>query len=142
MNTYKGMIDSLPENGIFVFGSNTQGRHGKGAALKAKNEFGAIYGQSWGRQGSSYAIVTKDLTKTQHPSIKTDKIIGQIELLYSYSKKNSELDFYVVYSGKGVNLNGYTPKHMADMFRLATRRIQMPENIIFEEEFAKLIENG
>lgn len=60
---YKGIITELPENGIFVFGSNTQGRHGKGAALLAKNKFGAIYGQAKGLQGQSYAIITKDLTK-------------------------------------------------------------------------------
>ena len=44
--TYTGMIDKLNENQIFVFGSNTEGRHGKGSALKAKNNFGAIYGKS------------------------------------------------------------------------------------------------
>lgn len=34
--TYSGMIQSLTPNQVFVFGSNTQGRHGKGAALTAK----------------------------------------------------------------------------------------------------------
>ncbi len=29
---------------IFVFGSNLAGRHGKGAALYAKNHCGAVYG--------------------------------------------------------------------------------------------------
>ena len=38
------MITQLEPNQIFVFGSNTQGRHGKGAALTAKNKFGAVYG--------------------------------------------------------------------------------------------------
>ena len=45
---------------IFVFGSNLAGRHGKGAALTARLEHGAIYGQGIGIQGNSYGIPTKD----------------------------------------------------------------------------------
>ena len=44
---------------VFVFGSNWAGRHGKGAALFAKNHHGAKYGQGDGLQGNSYAIPTK-----------------------------------------------------------------------------------
>jgi hypothetical protein len=45
---------------VFVFGSNLAGRHGKGAALFARQHRGAIYGRGIGRQGNSYAIPTKD----------------------------------------------------------------------------------
>jgi len=45
---------------IFVFGSNRAGRHGNGAALAARRQHGAIYGQGEGLQGQSYAIPTKD----------------------------------------------------------------------------------
>jgi hypothetical protein len=45
---------------IFVFGSNLAGRHGKGAALHAKNHYGAIQGVGFGRTGNAYAIPTKD----------------------------------------------------------------------------------
>ena len=45
---------------IFVFGSNLAGRHGKGAALFAKQNHGAIYGQNMGLQRNSYAIPTKE----------------------------------------------------------------------------------
>ena len=48
-------------NDIFVFGSNTEGKHGGGAARVALNDYNAIYGQPRGLQGESYAIVTKDL---------------------------------------------------------------------------------
>lgn len=44
---------------VFVFGSNLQGRHGKGAALAAVREYGATYGVGVGRQGMAYAIPTK-----------------------------------------------------------------------------------
>lgn len=40
--TYEGKIEFLEPNQIFVFGSNTQGRHGAGAALIAKQKFGAM----------------------------------------------------------------------------------------------------
>jgi hypothetical protein len=44
---------------VFVFGSNLAGRHGKGAALAARREHGAIYGQGEGPQGFAHAIPTK-----------------------------------------------------------------------------------
>lgn len=59
---YEGFIRPS-DNVVFVFGSNLEGRHGAGAALFAKNNFGAIYGQSEGLQGNSYAIPTKDISK-------------------------------------------------------------------------------
>ena len=34
----------MQSNEIFVFGSNEAGRHGKGAALYAKQHYGAEYG--------------------------------------------------------------------------------------------------
>ncbi len=138
MRTYTGLINELPENGIFVFGSNTQGRHGAGTAKIAREKFGAIYGKDFGRQGQSFAIVTKDLTKEVHPSRSTLDVRFQILLLYHYAEDHPELDFYVAYTGKGYNLNGYTAQEMADMFNSFKRTGGVPENIIFEEEFVKL----
>lgn len=135
MRTYSGKITVLPDNGIFVFGSNTQGRHGKGSALIAKNNFGAVYGKSTGRQGQSYAIITKDLTKKTHPSVDKSEIQLQVDRLYQYAIHHPDLDFYVAYSCGQPNLNAYDPVEMADMFR----RYKIPENIVFEEGFFKLI---
>lgn len=136
--TYVGFLKTLPTNGIFVFGSNTQGRHGKGAALHAITNFGAVYGQSKGRQGMSYAIITKDLTKKKHPSISKKEIIEQIKEFYEYASLNTELDFYVAYSGTSTNLNGYSNIDMSEMFSY----YYIPKNVIFEEEFNKLIEES
>ena len=55
-----GTIPSSPKEYVFVFGSNTRGFHGKGAALVARNVFGAEYGVGIGITGRSYAIPTKD----------------------------------------------------------------------------------
>lgn len=136
MNTYKGKIK--PEDGIFVFGSNTEGRHGKGAAKVAKDSFGAKYGQNFGRQGMSFSIVTKDLTKKKHPSISRSKIVCQIVYFYLYASQDNINKYYVAYSGLDENLNGYTNKEMAEMFSI--NGLLIPDNIYFEENFAKLIE--
>lgn len=135
--TYKGQISSLNKNQIFVFGSNTQGRHSKGAALVARLNFGAIYGQAKGPQGQSYAIITKDLTKKYHPSVSKKDIMFQIIELYKYANDNPHLEFLVAYSGEGSNLNNYTPAEMAEMFALVATEI--PNNIVFEELFSQLV---
>ena len=134
--TYTGILNELPENGIFVFGANTEGRHGLGAAKVAREKFGAIYGRT-GLMNKSYGIITKDLTKKVHPSIDTETIVDQIEKLYTLAIMTPEKDYYVAYSGEGKNLNAYSPQEMADMFR--TKGFLIPENIIFEEGFSKLI---
>lgn len=141
VKTYKGLINELPANGIFVFGSNTQGRHSLGAALIAKTKFGAKYGQPDGLQGRSYAIVTKDLTKDTHPSYPKEMITIQIATLYAFAKLAWQSEFYIAY-GIRSNLNGYTPQEMADMFKEAINWCdpkEIPSNITFNEEFAKLI---
>lgn len=140
--TYTGIISNLPNNGVFVFGSNTQGRHGKGSAKIALDKFGAKYGQSSGLQGRSYALVTKNLQVRHHPSISREDIVFHIRLLYNYSYKNPDKDFYIAYSSTGTNLNGYTPEEMASMFITASQKAgYIPENIIFEEGFCKIIES-
>lgn len=138
MKVYKRKITHIESNQIFVFGSNNQGRHGRGSALFARLNCGAIYGQSSGLQGNSYAIITKDLTKKTHPSISIDFIIKQISELYDFAKnEGSKYEFIVAYSGTGNNLNNYSCQEMADMFST----FPIPKNIIFEYDFFKLMKN-
>lgn len=137
---YTGKITKLKENQIFVFGSNTQGRHGKGAALFAVQQCGAKYGQSEGLQGRSYAIVTKDLTKTQHPSVSKEKIIEQIKKLYKLAFETPDKEYCVAYKGRGKNLNGYSPKEMALMFLRDSGPV--PPNMVFEIYFVAILEEG
>ncbi len=134
--TYRGVITDLPDNGIFVFGANTEGRHGLGAAKTAKEKFGAVYSRT-GLVNKSYGIITKDLNRKFHPSVSKEFIINQIESLYTLAIITPEKDYYVAYQGVGKNLNAYSPQEMADMFREAM--FVIPENIIFEEEFSKLL---
>lgn len=135
--TYKGRIGKLQSHCIFVFGSNPEGRHGRGAALDAVKNHGAIYGQGYGRQGRSYAIVTKDLRVKVHPSVSVEHIEAQINELYEYAAEYDELEFYIIYDATSPNLNAYTNEEMAKMFACAT----IPENIVFEEGFYELVKS-
>lgn len=137
-NSYIGNITKLEPHQIFVFGSNTCGRHGKGAALQAM-KFGAIYGQARGLQGQTYAIVTKDLTKRIHPSISKQEIIDQIKILYEFAQNNLDKEFLVAYKGDNANLNGYSSKEMAELFASFDIPFNIPENIIFEQSFWELM---
>lgn len=137
MRTYEGQIGKPQINQIFVFGSNTEGRHGKGAALCAKQKWGAIQNQPKGLQGRSYAIITKNLRTWDHPSIPKYVIMEQIDELYKIAYRNPRMDFLITYSGTGDNLNWYSNIELAEMFK----REYIPENIVFAEEFAKLIQS-
>lgn len=64
VKSYDGIIKP-EENTVFVFGSNTEGRHGAGAAKTAKEQFGAQYGVAEGLTGNAYALPTKDLNKSK-----------------------------------------------------------------------------
>jgi hypothetical protein len=139
MKTYSGLIMKLEPNQIFAFGSNTQGKHHRGNAGMAVKYFGAVYGRSHGLQGQCYAICTKDLTKDIHPSVSKELIVTQIKELYWYAATLlASTEFLVAYT-LATNLSGYTPQEMASMYALAG---PIPENIVFNDQFAKLIDTS
>lgn len=133
---YRGKITYLGPNDVFVCGTNIEGRHGRGSALYAKQNFGAILGRAMGMMGQTYGIVTKDIQKSYTPSINKKDIGWQILMLYHYARANEDKNFFVAYTAEDNNLNGYTSKEMAELFNWEP----IPENIIFEEEFAKLMQ--
>jgi len=129
-------ITSLNSNEVFVFGSNTEGRHGKGAALTAKEKFGAKYGQAEGIQGQSYAIITKDLTKPkdqQERSVSLDRIEEGIADFLTYADRHPELTFYV--SKLGSSLAGYTEGQIKKLFQNANNDEVIPNNVILPKEY-------
>lgn len=110
---------------IFVFGSNLAGRHGKGAALAAVKEHGAIHGQGVGRQGQSYALPTKD----HHiQTLPLHKIKEHVEYFLRHAKHHPEDTFKLTAVGCG--LAGYKPSDIAPMFADA------PQNVVLPREFA------
>ena len=60
---------------IFVFGSNLAGRHGKGAAKFAADNYGAVYGVGEGMTGLAYAIPTKGMNLEPLPFSEIDAAI-------------------------------------------------------------------
>jgi hypothetical protein len=108
---------------IFVFGSNTQGRHGAGAAKEALQKHGAKYGQAEGLQGNSYGIVTKDLTKGSK-SIPLDQIQTQLSKLYQHAKSNPQNVYNLTAVGTG--LAGYK---VGDLKSILQNLGPMPKNI-------------
>lgn len=96
---------------IFVFGSNLAGRHGKGAALRAYQEHGAIYGQGMGLQGNSYAIPTKD---ENIQSLPLNKIERYVQQFIKFAKLNPDVHFEV--TRIGCEALGYEDTDMAPMF--------------------------
>ncbi len=98
---------------IFVFGSNREGRHGKGAALYARHHHGAIYGHPEGLQGSSYAIVTKELRKWMEP-VTIEEVKAGVDRFVVFAKTRHDLEFMV--TAIGTNLAGFTIHQIAPLF--------------------------
>lgn len=116
---------TLPDNGIFVFGSNLQGRHGKGAAKVALEKYGARYGVGYGLQGRSYAIPTKDARLNSLPL----EIIAQHVTAFLEFARTMPASFFVV-TKIGCGLAGYTPEQIAPMFRGAPANVKLPWDFV------------
>jgi len=108
---------------VFVFGSNLAGRHGKGAALFAKQHFGAIYGQGIGRQGNSYAIPTKDANLKP---LKLEEIYAHVQDFIDYARTNYWESFSVTPIGCG--LAGYSTIQIAPMFKNVSENVNLPQD--------------
>jgi hypothetical protein len=120
--------ESLPLDFVFVFGSNEGGRHGKGAALVARLQYGAKSGQGKGRQGQSYGIPTKDRNLRVLP---LDLIYWYVTEFLHYAFLNPEVQFKVTDIGCG--LAGYTAEQIAPFFQNA------PKNCYFSERFLRYV---
>jgi hypothetical protein len=108
---------------IFVFGSNREGRHGKGSALFAKKFHGAIQGHQEGLQGDSYAIVTKELRPWKDP-VSLQEIHQGVERFIQFALAHPDLEFKV--SALGCGLAGYKPADIAPMFKYHPANVGLP----------------
>jgi hypothetical protein len=149
---YSGMIESLNENEVFVFGSNLQGFHGAGSAGFASfNKPGNVWREEeydkkpngwkgkWnvkgigegfqeGTIGKSYALPT--VIKAGHKrSLTLEQISENITRLYNFALDNPQWWFILAYKNDGKNLNGYTFEEFSPLF------YNPPKNIVFHEDF-------
>lgn len=107
---------------IFVFGSNRAGRHGKGAALWARQHYGAKYGAGIGRTGNAFAIPTKGYHLEILP---LSEIKGHVEFFIAYAESRPDLEFLVTRIGCG--LAGYTDEQIGPMFATAPNNCVLPQ---------------
>ena len=116
---------------VFVFGSNLAGRHGKGAALWARQNRGAIYGQGVGRQGNSYAIPTKGLDMRSLPLSDVARGVSDF-LRYALDHPNTRFQLTPI----GCGLAGFKRDQIEPLFRGA------PNNVIWPPEWTTTPEDG
>ena len=122
-------IDKLENNEIFVFGSNTQGAHGGGAARTAMS-WGAIYGQAFGLQGKTFAIPTVDYTKSGKMSVETIK--EYVNRFLDFAKENKDKKFLVTEIGCGIA--GFKISDIAPLFKEALKdefdNVYLPKSFV------------
>lgn len=106
---------------IFVFGSNLAGRHGRGAALCARKEHGAVYGVGRGLTGQSYAIPTKGY---KLEVLELHIIELYVKEFIEFAESNPDLDFMVTKIGCG--LAGYSEDQISPMFLKAPSNCELP----------------
>lgn len=123
-------IMDLPENCVFIAGTNTQGIHGAGSAKTARLNFGAILGQGEGLQGRSYGIITKEL-RDYLPPVTLQHIYKGVERFYEFAANHPELKFYV--TKIGTLRGGFSITEIGDIFRALAPKIS--PNIVLPREF-------
>lgn len=117
---YHELMQQLP-NAVFVYGANTGGLHGAGAARAAWDQYGALMGRGEGLVGRSYGIPTKndrletlayyDIAKY----VKRFLLFAQLAPLHNF-----------VVTRVGCGLAGLTDEEMAPLFAEATTNVHLP----------------
>lgn len=144
-------IGRLPDDGVFVFGSNTDGEHCGGAAYTALMRFGAVNGNPEGPQGRSYAIPTMrywhslayGTTETISYKIRIsfDELVAACDRFLVYASQHPELRFYVTKIGCGIA--GWKVEEVARAFALALGSflVPLPDNIVWPREFYEIMKD-
>ena len=107
-------ITPLPEGFYFVFGSNTAGIHGKGAALDARVRFGAQLGVGEGLTGFAYALPT---CNRKFWCLAPDEIKASVDRFIAFAEANPLKNFCV--SQVGCGLAGLQKGQVAPLFEKA-----------------------
>lgn len=98
-------ITQLGGGEVFVFGSNSMGMHGGGAARYAMEHFGAVMGEGHGLHGKSYAIDSMSGLAIMAEEVKT---------FAEFAKKHPTKTFFVTPIGCGIA--GYHAEDIAPLF--------------------------
>lgn len=123
------IIKALPEDSVFVFGSNLAGTHQGGAAKIAHQHFGAMKGVGRGWSGQSFAIPTMNEHLQQMP---LSQIQHYIEDFKIYTQNHPKIKYFITAIGCGVA--GYKVEEIAPMFK------GISHNVIFPASFRPFVE--
>lgn len=112
---------------IFVFGSNLDGVHGAGAAKRAYEHHGAIWGQGEGIMGDSYAIPTKGSLNSLTGRL-SQLPLWQVEAHVAVFKMfaHSRPDLTFVLTPIGCGLAGRRYRDIAPMFKGSPSNVRLP----------------
>ncbi|WP_029065421.1 hypothetical protein [Labrenzia sp. DG1229] len=106
---------------VFVFWSNRAGRHGKGAALYAKKQFGAQRGVGEGRTGDAYAILTKG---ERLELLEWHQIEPLIERFVEYARPHPHVTFHLTPVGTGL------AGHSTEKLWVTLKPLGIPNNVL------------
>jgi hypothetical protein len=129
LNENGNIVKSLPENTVFVFGSNMAGLHAGGAARTALEHFGAVEGVGRGWSGQSYAIPTMNEHLQQMPLSQIQHYIDDFKI---YTKNHPKNKYFLTSVGCGIA--GYKVEEIAPMFK------GISHNVIFPQSFRPFVE--
>jgi hypothetical protein len=115
------MVLELGPGEVFVFGSNLAGFHGAGAALMARQHFGAQPGVGAGPTGRCYAIPTRDKAIR---TLSLDAIQPHVNTFLRYALEHPGNLFLVTPVGCG--LARHRVSDMAPMFKAAPSNVVLP----------------
>lgn len=109
--------------GIFVFGSNTAGVHGAGAAKTALEFYGAVPGKGEGAMGHAYAIPTRTFENGRLTTLPLNTVTESVQR-FLHEAGNHPGPFYLTRIGCG--LAGFEDDTMADLFKDAPSNCLIP----------------
>lgn len=103
-----------------MFGSNLAGRHGKGAALDARQNHGAQLGVGRGLTGQSYALPTKGYRIESLPL----RVIGEyVREFLAFAAERPDMRFFTTRIGCG--LAGFSDEQVAPLFARRTPNVHL-----------------
>ncbi|KAA8735425.1 hypothetical protein F4V57_01085 [Acinetobacter qingfengensis] len=122
-------VTALPNDQIFVFGSNLAGNHYRGAAKTALENFGAMQGVGRGWSGQSFAIPTKNEHDQAMPLHQIQHYIDDFKI---YTRNHAKLTYFV--TGVGCGSTGFHLQDIAPLFK------GISENVILPSRFKQFLE--
>lgn len=126
----ESIIEQLPDDQVFVFGSNLAGNHRKGAAKTALDKFGAMQGVGRGWSGQSFAIPTQNEHLQAMPIHQVEHYIKDFKI---YTKNHPKFIYFITAIGCGST--GFHAKDIAPLFQ------DISDNVILPIRFKEFLGN-